>query len=1034
MNKMLRYICLLLLLLGGVTPAMAQIEGVVRDAVTRRPVEGAYVLLGVHATETAVDGTFAIPADEKSFTIEISKPGYYTAYLQAIKGKKVHANLQPEGSLLFNPALVLPLGVVPSAQKKGITRTLGQEQLLRTGATPDQALHGKFAALRVLDKGGMPGEGAFVQKRGIRSFTATNNPLIVIDGMPYLPGERESSIISGSSRNIFIPVNTKDVQNISFVSGADAASYGSLGANGVLLIETEQSSIRGTSVEFHTVDGVGFVPRPFPVMNRDAFVSYISDVGETRFSDLEELVKQFPFLRDDEDYRRKYGYIFGYDTDWQKSIYSPAVTSENVLKIKGGDAIANYAFSMGYLYHRGAMDYTSFNKYYTKVNANITVTERLKLFASMNFNYNEGKLHEQGIKPQTNPGLAALYSAPVTGIHAKTLQGVSTGRYDAWGVTTFGVSNPVAAVDDILGTNQSQDILVDAGLTYKFNESFSLNTMLGLYYDYLKESIFISGRSSRAVAPTMDGIAENSVRKGVFENFNLYFKFGGEYNRQFNESHALHAHAGTHLLVTRNEQDIAQGINTTSDFYKSLGSTASFGRSLTGNIEAWNWLNFFARAGYDYRDLLSIAAALSVDGSTSSGERSGYFRFFPSLQLSSRLDRLGMLDEIADQFTLRAEFSALGNSRFSPKLSRHYYSNKMFWDQTGLVRAGLPNSQMKSELNRLYNVGVDFAARGNRLSLSVDVSREITDDMVLPNAIGPAYGFEYRHENAGKLRTDAVDATLQYSLVRNADVEWIVGGSFSAYNTIVEKLGGVSERLVEFSDGAALLSRVGERPYSFLGYRSGGIIASRAEASNLQLRTHTDLPFEAGDVLFRNANAGDNIINADDRLILGNPQPECYGGLFTRLRYGAWTLSADFSYCYGNEVYNVLRRGMESMSGFNNQSRAAERRWTYDGQVTDMPRAVHGDPKGNSRFSDRWIEDGSYVKLKNITLSYHHPGKYLFFHDARVYITGDNLWIATRYLGQDPEFAWSYDASMLGIDQGKLPSAKTLKMGIQLQF
>ncbi|MDR2131137.1 MAG: SusC/RagA family TonB-linked outer membrane protein [Odoribacteraceae bacterium] len=1038
MNKMVRYICLLLLSLAGINPLMAQeeIKGVVIDAVTRHPVEGAYVLLGVHSAETDAKGAFTVRVDEKIFTLEVSKPGYYTAYILTIKGKPVHVNLQPEKTLLYNPVQVLPLATVPADQKRGSTRTLGQEQLLRTGATPDQALAGKFAPLRVLSKGGMPGEGAFVQKRGIRSFTATNNPLIVLDGMPYLPGESESRIITGSTRNIFMPISTKDVKNIAFVTGADAAIYGSLGANGVLLIETEQSSIRGTSVEFHTTDGIGFVPRAFPVMNRDAFVNYISDIGESRFSDLEALVGQFPFLRDDEDYQRKYRYIFGYDTDWQKEIYSPAITSENVLKIKGGDAIANYAFSVGYLYDRGVMDYTSFNKYYAKVNANISVTERLKLFASMNFDYNEGKLHEQGMKPQTNPGLAALYSAPVVGVYAKTLQGVPTGRYDAWGVTTFGVSNPVAAVDDILGTNQSQDILVDAGLTYKFNEHFSLNTMVGLYYDYLKESIFLPGKSSRAVAPTMDGIAENAVRKGVYENFNLYFKFGGDYSRQFNEQHAFSANAGMQLLTTRNEQDIAQGINTTSDFYKSLGSTTSFGRSLTGEIEGWNWLNFFARAGYDYREWLKISAALTVDGSTSSGERSGYFSLFPSAQIALKLNRLSGFSEATwlDNLTLRAEASVLGNSRFSPKLSRYYYSNKMFWELTGLVRAGLPNSQMKSERNTLYNAGLDFATGGHRLQLSVDASRETTDGMVLPNAIGPAYGFEYRYENAGKIRTDAVDVSLQYSLVRNDNVEWIVGGTLSAYNTIVEDLGEVNERQIEFSDGAVLLSRVGEKPYSFLGYRAEKVIASSTEAGAVQLRTHTDLPFEAGDMLFRNTNANDNVINASDRVILGNPQPDFYGGFFTHVRYKAWSLSANFTYSYGNEIYNVQRRGLESMTSFNNQTRAAERRWTYDGQETDMPRATYGDPKGNSRFSNRWIEDGSYVKLKNITLSYHHPGKYWFFHDARLYITGDNLWVATKYLGQDPEFAWSYDSSMLGIDQGKLPSTKTLQIGVQLQF
>ena len=250
----------------------------------------------------------------------------------------------------------------------------------------------------------------------------------------------------------------------------------------------------------------------------------------------------------------------------------------------------------------------------------------------------------------------------------------------------------------------------------------------------------------------------------------------------------------------------------------------------------------------------------------------------------------------------------------------------------------------------------------------------------------------------------------------------------------MKSVGGENSMILSMSDGSAVISEVGQPLYSFYGYQTDGVFATddavvAAGKDGQALTNAIGVAFAAGDMRFVDQN-GDGKIDKEDRVNLGNALPDFYGTFYTNFQYTGLAVSAVFGYSKGNKMYNAVRRTMESMSDFSNQLTSVTRRWMYEGQITDIPRAVYGDPMENSRFSDRWIEDASYLKLKELMVSY----KFNLFAGTTVFVAAENLFTATKYLGMDPETMYSYDSSMRGFDYGKIASPRTVKLGFKVQF
>jgi hypothetical protein len=320
-----------------------------------------------------------------------------------------------------------------------------------------------------------------------------------------------------------------------------------------------------------------------------------------------------------------------------------------------------------------------------------------------------------------------------------------------------------------------------------------------------------------------------------------------------------------------------------------------------------------------------------------------------------------------------------------------------------------------------------------RLSVSVDAYNNTTRDMLALTPMVAYSGYDYYLANSGKMANNGIEVTVNSRLLNKKDWKVDFGFNLGTNNNKVKSLpnGDVVTNIY----GANILSRVGEPVGLFYGYKTLGVFKNAQEAAQANLQTALPtgqlIPFQAGDIHFADLTP-DGIINADDRTVIGDPNPDFTGGINARVQYKRFTLDALATFSVGNDVYNFLRAQLEGMSGLENQTQAIANRWRFADQNTNIPRVTYGDPYGNSRFSDRWIEDGSYLRLKTVTLSYDIPFRAGFFKNANVYLQGNNLLTLSKYMGYDPEFNAGISPLYQGIDLGLTPQYKSVFVGIKL--
>ena len=1010
-----------------------------------KPLEGAIVTVqDTLNVTTGADGKFTFELGNKSNVISVWAPGYLPVQ-QMLNGRsEVVIMMIPENQYKYNEQMVLPFrGDEVEALEHTAATNISKKDFMLGETKIDRALAGQIAGLKVTRMSGMPGEGSSYNLRGIRSLTGDNAPLIVINGVPYMPDKTESPLIKGFTLDIFQDYNINDNQNITVLKGADAAMYGSMGSNGVILIQTDgaSSDAMETQVSYYGSFGLNWNDKRMPLLSGDDYKSYLTDVGMTYYSDMSSFHNNFPFLKDANDPR--YAYLYNNHTDWQDEIYRNGFVTDNLFRVEGGDAIAKYDLSLGYSNENGLYENTTLNRYHTQLNTNILVSQKVKIFATVGLAYLEGQLQEQGMNVGTNPILAAYAQSPVLSPYNKDRDGNVLSSYSSYnfGICTnddFWVSNPVAIVNTLDAATRQYDLNLRAGLTYNPVQNLTLTGTFGLYYNYNSEHLFVPGVTEKTIVPVSDdfGTASNTVRDAAAETSNMFFNLNAQYKKTFNGLHQINAIAGGQVLTTRHEYDGGAGRNTPNDYYQTLGDTDDLGRKVFGYLDAWNWMNFYAHADYTYNDLLQASVNLAVDGASSTGTDVSRFYMYPSVGLTWMAKNWKPLQNMTwlNRLNVRAEYSLTGNTRFSSTMGMFYYTSAPFQILSSVVRGNLPNTNLKPERNSSIDLGLDLTLFQNRLSMTFDYYNNQISDMICAQPMSSVYGSAPYYGNIGKMENQGVEFSLQASLVRLRDFEWIVGGNIAHYTNKIKSLGGVDKIVDELDGGAALVSRVGGSPYEFYGYEVLGVFSTQAEADAAGLMADNGNMFRGGDMHYVDQN-GDHKIDKKDRVAIGNATPDFFGGFYSQLRYKGFALSAEFGYSKGNMAYNAVRAQLEGMNTLGNQSVSVLNRWTLDGQVTDMPRAQHNDSYRSASFSERWIEDASYLRLKNITLSYNfNKPVWNFFRSGTVYVTAENLWTGTKYLGLDPELAYSYGDAMQGLDYAKMIQPKSVKLGINLKF
>lgn len=1027
------------------------VSGVILDD-KQQPVVDAIVTCPGHGlVRTEADGSFHFNDVEKWGTVRVQAKGYYNKEFRVVENTDgLNVYLISNDKRQYNQTLLN--GIAENSE--GQESTLGIQNVskkdLSLGAVGlDKALQGKFTGLQVTQKSGMTGEGSNLSVRGIRSLVAETNPLIVINGVPYLPDQKESSLIQGYSRSIFQTINPQDIANITLLTGAEATAWGSMGSNGVLLIETDgaKSDDLNTRVTFAGSFGMNWMNNTMPLMNASQYKSYLSDIAMDYYhNDMGAFFSEFGFMSSP---TANMAHLYAFDTDWQDKIYRNSATHDYLFRVEGGDAIAKYDISLGYTGDQGVLDETKSDRFHAQINANVLVSKKWELNANVNLAYLNGRYQEQGYSLETNPLMAAYRRSPLLSPFQSSTIPSLDGTYGlinkhssyylgASKNTDFIVSNPVSIVNGVDGTIRQYDMNSRAQLVYKPTNDLTFAATMGLYTNFDKEMLFVPGIDNKDIVPRFDnyGEADNTVQVGEGTVYNFYYGVNGRYEHTWNKIHALDARAGFQVMKSKTEYDMATGRNTANDYYQTMGDAQSIGKYFDGYNNEWNWLNGYAQATYTYGNLARAGVVAALDGASSVGADADRIAIYPGVNAAVMLANWAPFRQVdwLDRLDLFTDFSVTGNSRYSSKYGQYYYTSNPYQTIAGIIRANVPNTQLQPERDKTFQAGAEMAWLQNRFAAKVTYFNTRAENVLMLGRNSSVLGTSPYYCNDAELLSRGTEIGINIVPVRTRDWTWTLGVQSTHLKNRIESLGNLNSFITSLSDGGEIISRVGSAPYAFYGYQTAGVYSTSAEAKAAGLTNRNGVAYQAGDIKYVDQN-NDGIINDQDKVILGSANPDFFGSIFTSVEYKGWALDLNFVFSEGNEAYNASRRITESSSDFANQSRAVIRRWQNEGDITTMPRANYGDVIGNNDMSDRFVEDASYLKLRDVTLSYSWDKKlWNFIQSGTIYVSGQNLLCMTKYLGADPEFAYSNAASMMGVDYGKVALPKSVKIGVNLRF
>lgn len=1053
MKQIKNYIAITTLILGFSISVYAQkgvvetnITGTVTASATGKPVSGAKITIPEVTSQLTDDnGEFKLTKTVKDAYIDVVAPGFASQRIYLNNKSEIKILLLDDSYKGNSHEILLPFTAKNLMEYAGAAATHENRDDYKTGSSSvEKLLEGRFGGLNVKPRSGAPGSGVNLFLNGLNTLSINSQPLIVVDGIIY-DNQPIFSLISGNQTTALTDIDVKDIDNITVLKDG-TSMYGAKGSNGVILINTLKVKETATRINLYAYTGVNFEPvNTYKMMGADNYKNYLMEMSANAGMGINQ-INALPYFNTVKPIVENWGtsgnadyYRYNQSTDWQNEVLNSSFNQNYHLNVTGGNDKSLIAVSVGYLGQKGDVKNTSYERYSTRINADIKMTDWFKLKTNLSFIYSQRMLAFEGLNKNFNPIYASLVKSPFTSPYVYNVLGEKTPNNE--NVDIFGISNPLV-LTQYSSSNERFRFFGNINGNITFTKYLTGDVIFGLTSDVVtKEKVFMPsyGVNHEILA---SGVVTNESQqlRNLLGIVNVDSKLN--YERTFNYVNSLSAHLGFRYQSGTSELDWGKANNTSSDQMQTLGDGLNTLAEMGGNLGEWSSICNYLSADYSYRNKYYLMLNAALDGSSRYGANADgvklfnhVFGFFPSINGAWVISAEDFMQtqHVVDFLKLRAGYTITGNDDIGNYSSKLYYSPQVLLGAYGLISGNIPNSTLKWETNKRVSLGFEASLLQQRLNLSVDLYNSMTTDLIKTKKVATMTGFSSALTNDGSLINNGVDITINGRLIDNSDLKFDLGLNISTYkNTLLSS--STDEDFYSIY-GGVVRSKVGSSIGQFYGYQTNGILKTANEATaenlNIQKADGTLIPFTAGDVRFVDKD-NNHIIDSKDMTVIGDANPDFFGSIIAKLKWKQFTLDALVSYSSGNDIYNALRANLESMSGTDNQTIAAINRWRTDGQNTSMPKLAYGDPMGNARFSDRWIEDGSFIRLKTITLAYDINVKSTIISSAQAYITGNNLLTLTRYLGYDPEFSVSQNPLSAGIDNCISPMQRTILVGVKI--
>ena len=911
-------------------------------------------------------------------------------------------------------------------------------------------------------RNGAPGVGSVMFIQGLNSLNVNAQPLVVVDGVIIDQQYGRTLLHDGFYNDILSNINPNDIEKVTVMRNGTAL-YGAKGANGVILIQTRRNKSMATRITATVSAGVVLEPKYLSVMGAEQYRSYASELLKTTNT----TNREFKFLNENPNY---YYYTqYHQNTDWKDLVYHTAMTQNYGINVEGGDAVANYNLSVGYVNQQSPLKYNDMDRLNIRFNTDISLTERFSIrfdasFANSTRNIrNDGAPEGYDEGTPTSPAFLAYVKSPFLSPYSYGRGVLSSSHYDIeeesyltealanYNGYNWKLGNPAAINEyaDAQNKNRFENSMLNLTVTpkYRFNEHLALSEHFSYNLVNTNEMYYIpiNGTPSYYVSSIGD-YRNNEVRSLTSKQNSVMSDTRIDWQNRY-DAHFVHLFAGARINWESYTMNSQLGYDTGNDKTPFMSSSLKNAND-AGTNDNWNSLAWYAQAEYNFMNRYFLQANLTIEGSSRFGQDGGNFRMFkaawgvfPGVQASWVMSNEPWLAKVngLDYLRLTAGYDVSGNDDIDYYAARSYFRSQQYLHAiAGLSFDGIGNTKIQWETTRRLNAGLETSLLGNRIALSFNIFKSWTSNLLTQQSLGFLSGLDKNWSNGGKLENNGFDVNATFKVLNFKDWQWQVGGSLGHYKNKITELADGAQYMDSQVYGATIRTQVGQVANAFYGYKSLGVFSTTEEAKEAGLYILGDNGvdknyFGAGDIHFADLN-GDHQITEADRTIIGDPNPDIYGNIFTTVAWKRLKLDMRFNYCIGNDVYNYMRAQLESGSRFMNQSTALQRRWQVEGQQTDIPQITFQDPMGNSRFSDRWIEDGSYLRLKSVTLSYNLPLRSEYIQGLQFWIQANNVFTITKYLGSDPEFAMTGNVIGQGIDLGRLAQSRSLVAGVKINL